>query len=252
VEVYLTKCSRFIFNNQLQLAYIVGVDDGDLTMRDNCFIGNDDHIVPVIVENSLVDVRDSFVQRQSDIPTPTQCQFLSVTLLERNYSCAPSDAHACSASSLSKVLDEIPCLNSLDGIDKIESEIENDQWTRTYILCANTTFTVGSTGDISGPRKASSGPIVIGRPNIRIICGPDAKSRNGCVVSGGKLQLAIQDVFQTGRPATNGYVRGLTFTGASSVNVLAVYPSDVEFRDCIFRVSELCGGKSYLCKVATL
>jgi hypothetical protein len=84
------------------------------------------------------------------------------------------------------------------------------------------------------------------------VSSDDSKSRTNCVVSAGKLQLAIQDAFQTGRPATNGYVRGLTFTGASSINVLAIYPSDVEFHDCIFRVCGHCGGKNYLSQVSTL
>lgn len=210
-------------------------------MRNNCIMGNDNAIVPVVAENSQVEVASNFVQRNKVMATA--CEFVSMvaggslystTIFEtNNYTCIPSDATYCSASTLAKVFDKIPCIDSLQQIFDNESSslssghAMDDEWSRTYILCSNTTYSA-----------QSSPAIIIGRSNVRILCGPNGKSLNKCVIQGGEVQLSLQDFFHTGGPpVTDSHVRGLTFADASYINVHSAFQqSQVEFYDCIFRV----------------
>ena len=237
----------------MKLGYLIYNDGGDLTGHTNCFIGNDPRIAPIVTENQhgKVQTSVSFLQRLSAELPPTGCEFLStVTTGTLNqlgsqdvaFTCQNSDAAVCAASSLNKV--DLPCLTSLDDVYYFEAKLTDDRSLRTYILCPGTKFEVGSRNGNNGrPFDLSpsdgSYPIIINRPNMRVLCGADGRSQNDCVITGGDMQLGIIDEFNTGgSPAMNSLVRGITFTGAFLANIQATFPCHVIVQDCIFRVRQ--------------
>lgn len=236
----------------MKLGYLIYNDGGDLTGHTNCFIGNDPRIAPIVTENQFGNVQTtlSFVQRLSAELPPTGCEFLATvttgTLDQLDFqdvafTCQNSDAAVCTASSLNKV--DPPCLTSLDDVYHFEANLTDDRSLRTYILCPGTKFEVGGRNSNDGnpfdmSRSDGSYPIIINRPNMRVLCGADGSSQNDCVITGGDMQLGIIDEFNTGGlPAMNSLVRGITFTGASIANIQATFPCHVIVQDCIFRVS---------------
>jgi hypothetical protein len=233
----------------MKLGYLIYNDGGDLTGHTNCFIGNDPRIAPIVTENqhSKVQTTLSFVQRLSAELPPTGCEFLaSVTTGSLDqlgsqdvaFTCQNSDAAVCTASSLNKV--DPPCVTSLDDVYYFEANLADDRSLRTYILCPGTKFEVGSRNGNNGTPFDLSHPIIINRPNMRVLCGADGSSQNDCVITGGDMQLGIIDEFNTGGlPAMNSLVRGITFTGASLANIQATFPCHVIFQDCIFRVRQI-------------
>jgi hypothetical protein len=239
--------STTIESEELQLAYFMCTTGGSLNAHNNCFLGNDERIAPIVNQNGAVQTSASFVHRQTTTLPSTKCEFVSrVTegTLDRLgfesvvFACEDSDASVCNAAALYKVY--TPCLNSLDDIYHGEESLLSAEMTRTYILCPRTLYKIGSMNDENGNPFDGSLPIIINHPNMRVLCGADGKSDNECVITGGVVQLGIFDEFYTGGPpATDASVHGVTFTGASSVNVLASFPGDVLFHDCIFRVSPL-------------
>jgi hypothetical protein len=230
----------------MKLGYLIYNDGGDLTLHTNCFIDNDQRIAPIVTENQRGEVQTtlSFVQRLSDELPPTGCEFLTTVtsgtldqlgFQDVAFTCEKSDAAVCTASSLSKA--DPPCLTSLDDVYHFEANLTDGRSLRTYILCPGTKFEVGSRNVNNGTPSDGSYPIIINRPNMRVLCGADGSSENDCVIIGGDVQLGIIDEFNTGGlPATNSLVRGITFTGASLLNIQATFPCHVIVQDCIFRV----------------
>jgi hypothetical protein len=234
----------------MKLGYLIYNDGGDLTLHTNCFIDNDKRLAPIVTENQRVQTTLSFVQRLSHELPPTGCEFLAtVTTGTLNqlgfgdvaFNCESSDASVCTASSLNKA--DPPCLTSLDDVYRFEANLTDDRSLRTYILCPGTKFEVGSRNVNNGtpfdmPPSDGSYPIIINRPNMRVLCGADGSSQNDCVITGGDIQLGIINEFNTLLPATNSLVRGITFTGASLLNIQATFPCHVIVQDCIFRVRQ--------------
>lgn len=237
------EITRSIFlNNHLEshmnLGYFIGVSDGNLVLRDNCFINNDDHIVPVAVDNTDLKAESNFVQRASATATPTSCDFASIVTsgrmyttnidgIETNFTCTESDAAFCPATSvLNKLQERIPCMNSLAFIKEVETRVQHDAWTRTYILCPDTIFTID---DYQG--------LYLTRSNVRIYCGINGKRDSHCDWQGGTVQLAIgKNVGSHHGPlVTNIVVSGVTFTNASDINVHAMSSTRVSLKDCMFR-----------------
>jgi len=213
-------------------------------MYDNCFIGGDELITNVVNENGVFKSSSAFVQRQTSQIPITKCEFVAHvqegTIEDRTnyddlvFSCEKSDNSVCTATSLSKV--DVPCLDSLDVIYNTEQNIYASEWVRTYLLRPYTTYKIGSHGSEEGSGDGSF-PIIVNRPNMRVLCGPRGSSDKECVVSGGIVQLGVFDEFRVDGPAaTNVLIQGITFHKATSTNVLASFPGDVLFEDCIFSV----------------
>jgi hypothetical protein len=231
----------------MKLAFLISNAGGNLISHTNCFLDNDPRIVPIVTEQGNIQATSSFVQRQVAVTSPTGCDFTaSVTngTLSRMgfedvaFACTDSDAQTCGAASVKRV--KVPCIDILNDVYQAESVVTDDSIVRTYLLCPKTTFKVATMNDNVGNPFDGSHPIIINRPNMRILCGAEGNSENNCVVSGGVFQLGIVDEFGTGGPpATNALVSGITFTGASSVNVQATFPSHVVLSDCIFKVSSV-------------
>jgi hypothetical protein len=128
------------------------------------------------------------------------------------------------------------CYDSLDPIRAAEQSLQDDSSVRTYVLCPETVFPVAKSFNQDGTPKTGQYPLILGRSNIHVLCGVDGKSENGCVLSGGLFQVGFFDEFQTGNPAKNVLVQGLTFYDAKNTNVLAENKGDITIRDCIFQV----------------
>jgi hypothetical protein len=199
-------------------------------MRNNCFIDNDDRIAPVILSKTSFNVQSSFVQHKTNVLSATQCEFLSIAMagssLDEGYhgsfTCEMSDMPACSVPALRKADIDIPCERSLQGIVEIERNVGIGNLTRTFILCSNTNFNVDEFG-----------PLDLQQSNIRILCGPEGRQLNNCVLEQGSIQISVMSDEAS---IENVSISGLTFTQASLVNVAVQTPSEVLLNDCVFKV----------------
>jgi len=126
------------------------------------------------------------------------------------------------------------CFDSLDPIVTIEQNLDDDSNLRTYIICPNTVFDMADTLGQNGEARGGHHPLMISRSNIHILCGEDGKSENKCVFDGGQLHVGFFDKFQTGKPATNTLIQGITFRDSRTYNVMAENEGDLTLIDCIF------------------
>lgn len=206
-------------------------------MRSNCFVGNSERIAPAVVDQAQAFAARSFVQRRSATVAPTGCEFISKVKTgslqedkfdQTEFDCmSSSTTDVCTAWISGNMTKKMPCEASLDDINTNEGSVDDSSIGRTYILCPDKKYTVGSS------------PIVIGQPNMHVICGIDGDSNNDCFLSGGMVQLKISDEFRTTGtivPAANALVQGLTFEEASATNILAQFPGEIRIQNCIFLV----------------
>ena len=196
-------------------------------MRNNCFFSNNDRIVPVVISKSSYDVESSFVQHKTSLLSATQCEFLSIdmggSLFDEgsygDFTCELSDSQVC--ASLKSGTD-IPCERTLRAILDEERNAERGNATRTFILCKNTNFNVDE-----------SGTLELSQSNIRILCGPEGRQANNCVLEKGSIQISVMNEEV---PVEKVSILGLTFSQARVVNVAVQTPSDVVLSDCLFKV----------------
>lgn len=225
------------------LPYHILVQNGNVAIRDNCFVDMDERINHVLHDGGTLSAKDNFVERQTENGMVTECEFIaevvagSISLRspfeDMSYSCIDSDADICSAPS--KV--EIPCVESLDSLYFLEETVKDESVKRTYMLCPRQTYKVAAQLSLSNPPADGSHPITIGRPNMRVLCGTQGKVEDECVLSGGDVQLKMFDEFASGDLTGNNIVvRGLTFTQAHSVNVLLSTPGSFVLSNCLFKV----------------
>ncbi|CAB9517547.1 expressed unknown protein [Seminavis robusta] len=220
------------------LGHLIYVESAPVVLRDNCFIGNQDDIAPVVATSATVDADNNFNQRTSSTLSSTNCEFIAhnttLSASGAGFVCEPSDAQVCATKSSSTY--RVPCVGYLDDIYFSEFDVIDSSLPRTYLLCSDTVFRVGSRHEVDGTPIGGSYPIVLGRSNVRVLCGVDGKVENGCSVVNGVVQVAHFDEFQTGGlPIFKSLVSGVTFSGASAINALVSGAGDVTFRDCIFK-----------------
>jgi len=166
-------------------------------MRNNCFVGNSESIAPVVVDEAQVFASGSFLQRTSSEVAPTGCEFISKvktgSLLESEFEWTDFDClvysrtNICTASIARNFTTSMPCEEKLEDIFTNEVNVLSTKIVRTYILCPDTNYNVGSS------------PIVIGQPNTHVICGINGDSNNDCILKGGSVQLMVSDQLWTGR-----------------------------------------------------
>lgn len=225
-------------SDALLLGMVVFVENGGLNMRRNCFVGNDERIAPVVVDQAEVYAEGSFLHRRSAEVAPTGCEFISKVesgsldeseFNQTDFACMVySTTDVCTASIARNITTKMPCETSLDNIETSEESLVSTGLTRTYILCPETKYDIGST------------PIAIGQPNTRILCGITGDSNNKCILSGGLVQLEVSDKFWTSvasPPAVNTLVQGVRFERATATNILIKYPGEILLVDCVFLVS---------------
>lgn len=115
--------------------------------------------------------------------------------------------------------------------------------TRKYVLCPDTKYLIG---DYDYGDKAFVGggaALDLMLPNVHILCGEDGSSKNNCILEGGETQVFILPDETAEELFTNVVVRGLTFKGATDLNVVGVTARTDEevgvlFQDCIFTENE--------------
>jgi hypothetical protein len=223
-----------------EMPNLIRIEGAAANLKNNCFIGNDDSIAPVIAENAAVYTTSNFNQRISSALPNSGCAFIghnvmtdSVTL-KKGYVCEADDAPVCTSQRPATY--RYPCVSYLDEIYFSEWEVSDASISRSYILCPNTDFRVGSRHTDEGTPIGGSYPIILGRSNVRILCGVDGKYENNCQILNGVVQVAHFDEFQTGgSPITDTLVQGIAFSGASSINALIASKGSVVFRDCSFK-----------------
>jgi len=123
---------------------------------------------------------------------------------------------------------------------------------RRYILCPNTTFTIGSPLNDDPEREdafyiyeGGSIPLLVINPNMEVWCGQDGHSSNNCIFEGGEYQVvsskvlmppALRDMTYHVNPA-NFYLKGVTLRG-STFRALQFgevgQDRGILFQDCIF------------------
>jgi hypothetical protein len=214
---------------------LIYLESSSMVMRDNCFIGNNDAIAPVLAVSTTVEANSNFNQRMTSQVSSTLCEFIAYDFDLGGYVCKNSDAHVCTSAKPSSQY-RFPCISYLDDIYFSEWDVANASLPRTYILCPGTVFRVGSRHDDDGTPIGGSYPIILGRSNVRVLCGVDGSIGNGCEVVHGVVQVAHFDEFNMGGlPIDNCLVSGVSFAGASAINALVSGTGKVSFQDCLFR-----------------
>lgn len=222
---------------------MIGNFEGDLVLTNNCFIQNNVTISPVINQKSTSLLASSnYGELTNAQGPPFVCEFIAnveqgevgtSNFEDLSFSCVDFDSDFCVPATVP----ETECLTSLNDVYFGERDVVDSIILRTYVLCPDTTFNLANTFGDDGLALDGDNPIIIGRPNVHVLCGEDGMSQNNCTLKGGMIQLAIFDEFEVGFvPATNAVVQGLTFVGATSVNVLANFYGAVTFQDCLFEV----------------
>lgn len=219
------------------LPHLVYMESAPIALHHNCFIGNDDGIAPVVAQHSTVHFGSNFNTRTTSQLSKSNCEFIAqnrTSLATEDFVCENSDASVCTANHTPEY--RFPCTSYLDDIYFSESDVKDSTVQRTYVLCPDTVFRVGSRHDQDGTPLGGSYPIILGRSNIRVLCGANGSFDNGCEVINGVVQVAHFDEFGNNNgPIANALVQGISFSGASAINALVSGTGDVVFRDCVFR-----------------
>jgi hypothetical protein len=127
-----------------------------------------------------------------------------------------------------------PCYSNLTEIEDLV-KLKNPFIVSTYILCPNTTYTMGRPNE---DHKYLDGfePLYT-RSNSIFQCGEDGKSSNKCVFMGGEYQVFHDFLSYNQENKVNVVFKGITFENAKGGGLILVAPGDITFIDCIFRVS---------------
>lgn len=144
------------------------------------------------------------------------------------------------------------CFNSTFAI--IEAQLVNPS--SEYIVCPNTTISVGfPSADFSG-FVDGDWPLVPLGPNVTFKCGHEGKSSNNCVLDGSFIHfLSLPDLPQVGKTGIvtdNLYVSGFTFTGGKAIKHTrwAVYVVTLSTRFFTSESDHMCF--SFFCKTLAL
>lgn len=216
------------------LSHLIYVENAAMMLRDNCFLGNNDEIAPVVSQSSVISATSNFNQRMTSFLPRSDCDFIAHNETGNGFVCQAAEASVCTATTTQNY--RFPCVTYLDDIYFSEWDVLDSSVPRTYLLCPGTKFRVGSRHDDFGTPIGGSYPIILGRSNIRVLCGADGSITNNCSVENGVVQVAHFDEFKTGGvPIVNALVSGISFEGASAINALVSGSGDVRFQDCVFK-----------------
>jgi hypothetical protein len=131
------------------------------------------------------------------------------------------------------------CLSSTNDLESLELQVTDYSVERKYILCPQTTYTIGLL-DFYGEMQPSTGDAMIQlRPNLHIQCGETGESTNNCIITGGTLQVDGTAFRNNVTSLENVVITGLTFTNTLQSNVWIDRQGAVTFRDCIFQVNSV-------------
>jgi len=107
-----------------------------------------------------------------------------------------------------------------------------DSKTRTYILCPNTVFQIGTV--TIGGVEGGDFPLTF-RSNTIVQCGEDGAVENNCILTGGNhlIEFSAGNIFDFF--AENVIVRGLILENAISNAIIIGRKGDLLLEDCIIR-----------------
>lgn len=129
------------------------------------------------------------------------------------------------------------CLTTIAAV-KLRDQYTDTSLPRTYNLCPNTVYQVGTfvAGDI--PPFSGGDAFFTPRPNVQVLCGDDGSSANNCTIIGGTVHVAASTIVGMTEPPTNVVFSGLTFAETNRYSFWGNMPGDITFNDCIFKVSQ--------------
>lgn len=139
---------------------------------------------------------------------------------------------------LSSAMAQDACFTAINTLALRESGITDTSSTRTYTLCANNEFSVGT---LDFDYNIENGQEMIPlRPNLYIKCGDDGSRENNCIVKGGEVLVDGTDHFGVWDDTLdNVVIEGITFEDVGRHVAWFNKKGTVTFRDCEFRVSTL-------------
>eukprot|EP00536_Pseudo-nitzschia_multiseries_P011466 jgi/Psemu1/205896/e_gw1.392.19.1 len=142
-------------------------------------------------------------------------------------------------SSIVHATRAVECLSSIHDIYDAEKTVTNTKQRRTYTLCPNRRYKIG-TYDYYGKkllRGSKSEPPLPLRPNIEIQCGDDADSSalssRSCFIDSGDLQVDGTAIHGLGGEHLGSVeIVGFVFEDALKHSFWATKPGSVTFRNC--------------------
>jgi len=130
------------------------------------------------------------------------------------------------------------CLPNIYPIKNREALVKDTSKLRTYTLCPNTVFPIGSLDYNYKIIRGTGQTMIPLRPNLYIKCGLNGNHHNSCVLNGGDVQVDGTTFLEnTSTTVQNVLIEGLTFVNAQRYMVWITKPGNVTFRDCVFQGS---------------
>lgn len=245
--------TTFLFNDNAaendEIHYMIGNFGGDLVLTHNCFIQNNVTLAPVVNQGGNIS-SDSNAGAYTNLFQKVACHFIAYVtrgtvedtpINDLFFECLDYESDSCSLAEIPIIPTPAPtareCWESLLDIYYSEKRVEDSSILRTYVLCPDTVYDIGSEYDDYNIALDGDQFLLISRPNMQVLCGENGDSANKCTFMGGSFQVGLMDEFDSGEDISNILVKGVTFQGASIVNVLANGYGDVTLEDCIFQVS---------------
>lgn len=130
------------------------------------------------------------------------------------------------------------CIPNTWTIFNRESTVTDTSVQRSYILCPNTNYSIG-TYDYSYQIVRGTGtPMIPLRPNMSVKCGTDGSFHNNCIIKGGPVHVDGTNHFGLVNGTVENVVfQGLTFENAQRYMVWINKGGSVTFEECVFRGS---------------
>lgn len=128
------------------------------------------------------------------------------------------------------------CFTDINNILQRESALTQQeiQTGRTYILCPDNVYFMGRLNQNNGFDDGFDA--IVPRPNVHFKCGESGSSSNNCRLLDGTFPI----ISVGGDPEhTNVTFQGLTIESSANGGLVAARPGDLNFVDCIFKVSTL-------------
>jgi hypothetical protein len=131
------------------------------------------------------------------------------------------------------------CISNINDIYDTEKDITDTSTERTYVLCPNRRYKIGSldfySQNLRGGDKDKQQPIPL-RPNMKIQCG-DVDSSRSCFIESGDLQVdgtAMRGLRDDN--LDNVEIVGFIFEGAMKNSFWTTKPGSITFRNCEWTV----------------
>jgi len=130
------------------------------------------------------------------------------------------------------------CVSNTWTIFNRESAVTDTSVQRSYTLCPNTNFSLGTYDYSYQIIRGTGTPMIPLRPNMSIKCGTDGSIHNNCIIKGGPVHLDGTNHFGfVNGTVENVVIQGVTFENAQRYMVWINKDGSVTFEECVFRGS---------------